>query len=1777
MVSVAADQFELLNVPPNGWSFWLAVSRQLDTSGKGKNIQFGEMGTAAGHNIRETANQAAQGLAEDIAEYIRTANPPGVRDAIDAILKREGKAKTVDEYLTELATPVNPGNLDEGPQAVPDPAVFVPLVSAERNDIKLTLYQPSGGADGMYTPTIRAGSDASPRDLHILYKGPTDYAILLPKAPLKAAAPAAAAAAAAAADAVAPAAPEPRRSGRVANAITNARALGINAKEEGKPLSARAKAAGKLSRAMRSAAGRLSATSLKDAKARLGKAAKATRRLVITGNYVGEVIIAGERVRLNEENFNPDKFYDVVSFHDKYFPHKIITDLEKEKETFGRVFGDGAPVAPGTDAPSLPCEPRDADILLDGLKSRFEGLRKETVLLYEQVGETVDVRARIDHIQKLKIFIDGLERAKRDGTCVDFQDLSAVTEKDVQTEEEIRTLLRQFAFMILQARSPVPEYADRTRIVQDFIEELRRDPVSEEEMNAYLILWKEQAMARGGAADSMPTILGEVLDTTSTQRGLLDMMLEDKLEALYNKIVEAVRVDYSVPGVPPSLLEEFNRYILEEITTKGTSISPQERVIAIVKKTVSMNLKCWQDLKTSESLVESRQAEITTLQDYLGKAELKLEEYAAKETAAAQEKEGFLEQLKNLTGENAALKVDLEAKGKAAAEAAEAAAKEIEGLNTTIGAMHSDLAALDVQLRAAVKEREELEARAISALEAEDALRALLETERTEHEGLKERYTALKEEHEALKVKAADTGNKLLAAQAALKGAQAEVERLSAGASQSAQDAAEKEKRIAELLTQLAGLNANVAALKAEKEGVEGQLEACSAALEAEGQKFRALTEEKLAAGEEATKRIGEAEGAAAEAGVKMRSAQAAAALSAAQIKNNMDRIRDLQAEVTSARDQLREANETVARIQGEIAAGDVAAAAKVDTAMKKVQEAQERLEALQKACEDAKSVADAALADRDAQIKKLQEDLTAAAAREAATAASLAEAQKALEKKVDEMNIAATKAAEGLDAANGKGAAAAAALGAELEQLKAAVATGQKELAGVTAAKVACEEALAAAKASVIEAGRREAAATGREEKFKDGVLKSLKGLAQNVLEGNMQGPDGVDAALGPAFQTLLKNIREANEKAMAAGLASGAASNPDAKFSTATQVCFMTHFITFFVKTLFFTQDKPDMRYDLFQKLDSFVDSLIAAYKSADTKEGDDKHILYKMLATAFSLIYAGETLYVNKQTISGLDANNYIGLQVIKQVGPSGEPDTARADLVKLLWDTWAAVPSVRELKVNSIKPAVETVFGQILLLVPKVHFNPPIKPIAVEGGFTTTDSLQLLHAYPSLTFLPTEIIDPAVKMHENFTEVDVDAGFTMKKHNILAQIPTGVPGAKAAEIAWPGAVRAVMNNDTLSFADMFCIFVVLGRRYLMSIRDDLTRFKCPLPAFLADPEGARGALKADRAAFEKIKKGEDAEAAAAREAAAAEAVRKEEAEAAARKVAEADAARKAKEIELAAAAARRAQEAAAAAARKAQEEAAAAAAAAAAPPSPFGQNLPLPKTAGGGIKSNIETFMAIFNRVNTGSTLTPTDILSDIKVHGDKKVQREDEYPILSFIKTYGTFSDLYRAISFRQVGGDPPEKQIQTAMQSLVAALNDRLRARQVVPASTPSQSTGGSVNFLRKFLLRFIDSYIHQYKIEGRVTVSDKFVDVYPEFKQCFNINIQVLNPNNPPRPKEITRTLFDELQIGDAMVQSLVEHDGTFDRKYKDIAKDIVVPSVNENRIRFIGGQPAK
>jgi hypothetical protein len=501
------------------------------------------------------------------------------------------------------------------------------------------------------------------------------------------------------------------------------------------------------------------------------------------------------------------------------------------------------------------------------------------------------------------------------------------------------------------------------------------------------------------------------------------------------------------------------------------------------------------------------------------------------------------------------------------------------------------------------------------------------------------------------------------------------------------------------------------------------------------------------------------------------------------------------------------------------------------------------------------------------------------------------------------------------------------------------------------------------------------------------------------------------------------------------------------------------MTHFITFFVKTLFFTHDMEDERYALFQTLDTYVTSALDAYKAAHPEETDERHILFKMLSVAFSLLHAADTLYMNKQAVrKEFAAKEFIGLQVLKQNGPSGEPDTGRAEIVEILYTTWKAVPSYSEIK-GRLNKAVQTVFGQILVLIPSVSFNPPIKE-RPDGA--TTPVLQLLHEYPSLTFLPTEVPRPA-QLNQAFTEVDMDNGFVMNKRNILAELP---PTAQAARIAWPAAVRNVMDDDTLSFNDMFCMFVVLGRRYLISLKDKLSSLRCPLPAFLESPEGAKAALEEDSKARQQQRRAWDEE--AARKAAAnAEAARK--AAAGAAEAAEAERQRKLRATEWG-----------------------------------RGNNLSRPTLEGGGTASNPQTLAIIFRQLKSGSDIIKDALSADLKEYTESEY-----YALKAFLEAYRFHSKYFSP----EPSGSPDDT---VHMKRWIETVIDNL-------AKSP-RAGETNAEFLRKFLLFLMDSYIRQYKVEGAETHEQKIAALLPEFEACLDIPMK-------DHPKGISLFTYAEIK----------------------------------------------
>ena len=94
------------------------------------------------------------------------------------------------------------------------------------------------------------------------------------------------------------------------------------------------------------------------------------------------------------------------------------------------------------------------------------------------------------------------------------------------------------------------------------------------------------------------------------------------------------------------------------------------------------------------------------------------------------------------------------------------------------------------------------------------------------------------------------------------------------------------------------------------------------------------------------------------------------------------------------------------------------------------------------------------------------------------------------------------------------------------------------------------------------------------------------------------------------------------------------------DAAPSSSNQACFLSYFIVFFFKTLFFSKVETARRQAILKKLDILTGDMLSTLKASGIfpPNTEDKSIIYKIMGVIFGLIDATETLFINKETRSG-----------------------------------------------------------------------------------------------------------------------------------------------------------------------------------------------------------------------------------------------------------------------------------------------------------------------------------------------------------------------------------------------------------------------------------------------------------------------------------------------------------------------------------------------------------
>ena len=1120
------------------------------------------------------------------------------------------------------------------------------------------------------------------------------------------------------------------------------------------------------------------------AKGKVSKAMKASRKVLVDGVVAGELIIAGERVRLDETGgVNPNHMYDYVSFSRSYFPDADETKLAAAKEAFHKVFS-GTPET--TDVVNIkpPSDEHDRTLLLEGLKTRFEGLREETVFLYEQKGDTVDVRARIETVQRFASYINRLEQDAANGNFFNYDKGIVVSALDVSSDDEMRALLRQFAFMVLQSKMPVKghedKYSKQTEEAANIVNRLKANPMSKEELDEYVVLWKGQAAAMEKPA-VLPALLIEILEGAGAAKGgILDAMLEDEIKKVLQQIVNAVNAEYAAVS-DSDLGTKFSEFLNSEEYLKA---GERGKLVLLVQKVVKLNIETWKEYNAKDKELDTLKEEKAAVdrelaackesfrisEEKLRDAEETLRKAENDDAASAETLASLQTQLAAARGQVTRLTGELDAcnaaKGSITGDV-ENAGKAVADAETKAAASAAAAAALQEQVASLVAQRDEYSAR-IAAL-TNDLSRA-----------------------EKAKVDA----------EVAVEANKAELDALKSSAPKDAKAAAADKAKIAELTTSLEARNREAGAADKREADLRQQLSAMT------GQRDAA----------EAGKATAERERGTAAAAAS--AAEAIAAQRATVLSQKGAEITALEGKVNGLKKEQQEAMIALAAAKVEEGKSKKEKDAAVATAEARVRENQAQLAAaeaahtaaLDKVKEDARQAAAKASSDINAantRVRDLGERLTGLQRQIAETMAALSRCQKEQE----DLRTAAGTASSG-----------AAASQADLNRQIAGLTLQLNDLRrDATATQTALTQAKAATTAAETRATTAEAASRGQLTTFSE----QLSRLAAGVLNGSATVPSGASEQIGKQFEALIKNIAiaraAATEAARAQGAASGAAVAAAAgAFGKTIDTCFLTYFITFFVKSMFFTYPINESKKELFRTLEKYVNDILGDYKVQISQTTDNKKPLFDLLSQVFMLLYAGETLFINKVAHTG--GSGVEGLYVLQHTKMKG------SKVVQLIYNKWVGTTGTRLVAEKpEINNAVSNVFSNLLQGLPSVYYH---LPITTKDGVRKI-STEALGNYPSVSFMgsDTASITPSMKGAVNI--VNMESGFQATSSNLKDQF-----GATVAD-QWSAEVGVKLAEKTLSFQDLFCIFVMLGRRYLMEMTTELNTLSCPLPAILNNP--------------------------------------------------------------------------------------------------------------------------------------------------------------------------------------------------------------------------------------------------------------------------------------------------------------------------------------------------
>jgi hypothetical protein len=494
--------------------------------------------------------------------YGRTNAGPYLRD-------NEGKPfASVEDYITKMGTPVDPTHLERGPVAWPDVGL-IGMFMAKFAELNISIYQQEGG-EYKLLQTYKADPPKNV-GVKLIYVGRNHYDILTPK-----------------------------------ENITDAKAMQVGVNTLTRPSST-------FLDTLQSLKGKMKGDYLKEQLNKASTGPKVFRQ---------EIIIAGERVRLKDAGFDVSKHDDVVGFTNAYFPGQ--NNLDGARSIFSKVFSRDIFNSSSVFRP--PCNGDDMKLLILGLNNRLETLNTEMQNLRNTVGDNVSIRAKLELYDRIRILIEELTDSFRNNICEEYNaDGSSAGFKtiNIELDNQVRDLLRQFAFMTLQAKMPVKKFDYITKDAKEMVRMLGNIKLSKDQMDAYIKTWNEQA-SQMDTPQAIPNIIAEVLDTTNNTIGLVGMRVEEELESIYTQVVESARLEYSIRGDTepvPAILTEFNEYVkgLESSVTDNKT-----RFLELVKWILKKNKTCLDELGEAQQRENDTVADLTQKTADLNKSNAEL-------------------------------------------------------------------------------------------------------------------------------------------------------------------------------------------------------------------------------------------------------------------------------------------------------------------------------------------------------------------------------------------------------------------------------------------------------------------------------------------------------------------------------------------------------------------------------------------------------------------------------------------------------------------------------------------------------------------------------------------------------------------------------------------------------------------------------------------------------------------------------------------------------------------------------------------------------------------------------------------------------------------------------------------------------------------------------------------------------------------------------------------------------------------------------------------------